>query len=216
MLGLLRQAAELAYTTLVYYAAIVCYYVGHQSIGSCPFLKGGAAQATASLECIKKHHRNKLTISHTLCRRHNSRGAHVQPGEAAAAVGSTPLQVQSHALMQCVALCAHSSNRLLQPAMQLSATALSFEPCRAATFADDLRANLKNVAVPGTGAALHAHQAAALQVHLQCKSHVPIMPLSHLHPSCRQTALCTCVACLLSALLAGTQQSSKMSGWRCM
>jgi hypothetical protein len=49
MLGLLRQALQLAYTTLVYHAAFFCYYAGQQSIGGCPFLKGGAAQAAASL-----------------------------------------------------------------------------------------------------------------------------------------------------------------------
>lgn len=40
MLGLLQRAAQLASTTLVYYAAFLCYYVGQQSIKSCPLLKG--------------------------------------------------------------------------------------------------------------------------------------------------------------------------------
>ncbi|KAF6251978.1 hypothetical protein COO60DRAFT_1628722 [Scenedesmus sp. NREL 46B-D3] len=88
MLGLLQRAAQLASTTLVYYAAFLCYYVGQQSIKSCPLLKG---------DVIAEVHLYSL------------------------------------------------AKQLL----------LWDEPhYRAATFADDLRANLKNVAIPGTGVPL--------------------------------------------------------------
>lgn len=40
MLKLLHLALELAYTTLVYYVAFLCYYVGQQPIGSCSILAG--------------------------------------------------------------------------------------------------------------------------------------------------------------------------------
>lgn len=45
-------------------------------------------------------------------------------------------------------------------------------PARAATFADDLRANLKNVAIPGTGGVpVHVWGAVVLLLHLlQCRA----------------------------------------------
>jgi hypothetical protein len=54
MLGLLHQVSELAYTTLVYYVAFLCYYVGQQPIGSCTILKGknaGHNHTSSSCHC---------------------------------------------------------------------------------------------------------------------------------------------------------------------
>ncbi|WIA30006.1 hypothetical protein OEZ86_000103 [Tetradesmus obliquus] len=88
MLKLLHLASELAYTTLVYYAAFLCYYVGQQPIGSCSIL-----------------------------------------------AGDTKAEVHLYSLAKQLLL-------------------WDTPHYRAATFADDLRANLKNVAVPGTGVPL--------------------------------------------------------------
>ncbi|WIA09938.1 hypothetical protein OEZ85_010151 [Tetradesmus obliquus] len=88
MLKLLHLALELAYTTLVYYAAFLCYYVGQQPIGSCSIL-----------------------------------------------AGDTKAEVHLYSLAKQLLL-------------------WDTPHYRAATFADDLRANLKNVAMPGTGVPL--------------------------------------------------------------